>query len=170
MKWRSEQLDHGKPPVKTDGRMTQETLLLLAYVYAVSNDRLCVWLYRQYELVRAHQVSYHCISSSYAYMYTVNRCWRIRVRLWHCRACYSSYSTFVEQRFRCITVQLQGFVDALSRREQVRLAGNYVSSTGLAIREAFRVLLDARTWPCSKVSPTIEVMHNLKFEINLGSK
>jgi len=33
----------------------------------------------------------------------------------------SSYSTFVEQRFRCIIVQLQGFVDALKRREQVSI-------------------------------------------------
>jgi len=32
----------------------------------------------------------------------------------------SSYSNFVEQRFRCITVQLQGFADAVKRREQVR--------------------------------------------------
>ena len=31
----------------------------------------------------------------------------------------SSYSTFVEQRFRCISEQLQGFVSALERREQV---------------------------------------------------
>jgi len=35
-------------------------------------------------------------------------------------ACCSSYSSFVEQRFRCIIVQLQGFVDALKRRKQVR--------------------------------------------------
>ena len=52
----------------------------------------------------------------------------------------SSYSNFVEQRFRCITVQLQGFVDALKRREQVTTTNVTVFTSALA-QQAMQALV-----------------------------